>query len=104
MGNVLDKNILTKEEILHFLRKNRDYLKKEFDVDEIMLFGSYARDEAGPESDIDILIKSKTKKFNKWYKLKIFLEKNLKKDVDVVYTDAMHPFIMRFVKEEIIYA
>ena len=104
MNNKIGDGVLTKEEILHFLRKNKDYLKKNFDVDKIMLFGSYARDEARPDSDIDILIESKTKKFDKWYKLKTFLEKALKKNVDVAFFDAIHPFIMRFVKKELIYA
>ena len=49
---------LSKEKILGFLRKNKPLFKKKFGVDEIMLFGSYARDEATPESDIDILIDS----------------------------------------------
>lgn len=95
---------LSKKEILTFLRENKEFLKKEFGLENIMLFGSYARDEATPESDIDILIESKVKKFDIWYALKKFLEKNFKKNVDVVYSDALHPFIMRFVKEEIIYA
>ena len=50
----LDK--LTKEDILQFLRENKALLKERFHVDKIMLFGSYARDEATDESDIDILI------------------------------------------------
>jgi len=94
----------TKKEILRFLRKNKDLLKREFDVDSIMLFGSYARGEETPESDIDVLIKSETKSHKKSYKLKVFLEKNLKRKVDVVYFDAVHPFIMRFMSEEIVYA
>ena len=33
-----------------------------------------------------------------------FLEKKLKKDVDVVYLSSVHPFIMRFIRKELIYA
>ena len=69
-----------------------------------MLFGSYARGEETSKSDIDILIKSETKSYDKSYRLKVFLEKNLKKKVDVVYFDAVHPFIMQFIKEELVYA
>lgn len=97
-------NITSKEDILDFLRKNKSLLKSEFDVDNIMLFGSYARDEATSESDIDILIESKKQSFSKSYKLKVFLEQNFKKDVDVVYIDSVHPFIMRSISEELIYA
>jgi len=100
----MDKQTLTKEEILNFLRENKKFFKESFDVDNIILFGSYARDEATTESDIDILIESKTKSFKKSYKLKVFLEENLKREVDVIYFDSVHPFIMRFIKEELIYA
>lgn len=97
-------NVFSKEDILGFLRKNKVFLKKEFDVDKIMLFGSYARGEARNDSDIDLLIESTKKSFEKSYKLKIFLEKNFNKDVDVIYSDSVHPFIMSFIKEEMIYA
>lgn len=94
----------SKEEILKFLRKNKVFFKEEFDVDNIMLFGSYARGEETLDSDIDILIESNTKSFDMIYRLKVFLEENLKKDVDVIYADSVHPFIMRFIHEELIYA
>jgi len=97
-------NRLTKEDILTFLRKNKTFFKKEFDLDNIILFGSYARAEATPKSDIDILIESEKKSFDKIYRLKVFLEENLKKKVDVIYIDSVHPFIMRFIDEELIYA
>ena len=100
----MSENVTSKEDIINFLRKNKILLKNDFDVDNIMLFGSYARDEATPTSDIDILIESKTKSFDKSYRLKVFLEKNLKKDVDVIYIDSVHPFIMRSISEELIYA
>lgn len=97
-------NSLTKEEILQFLRENKPLLKKKFGVDNIMLFGSYARDEATPESDIDILIESKEKDFDKWFDLKELLEKRFKKKVDVLYRDSVRRFIMRLIEEELIYA
>lgn len=100
----MEKETLTKEDILEFLRINKDYFKRKFDVDNIMLFGSYARGEETSESDIDVLIKSDTKSFDNSYRLKIFLEKSLKKKVDVVYFDAVHPFIMRFISKELVYA
>lgn len=95
---------LTKEEILRFLRENKDLFKKKFDVDNIILFGSYARDEATSESDIDILIESNKKGFRKMLSVQEILEEKFNKKVDVIYIDAVHPFVMRFMKEELIYA
>ena len=94
----------TKEEILDFLRRHKSFFKEEFDVNNIILFGSYARNEATAESDIDILIESETKSFDKSYRLKVFLKEKLNKEVDVVYFDSVHPFIMRSIREELIYA
>ena len=59
------KDNLTKEEVLEFLRKNKEFFKKEFDVDSIMLFGSYARGEQTKASDVDILIDAEKKDFDK---------------------------------------
>ncbi len=98
------KDNLTKEEVLKFLRKNKAFFKKEFDVDNIMLFGSYARDEATPDSDIDILIESNKKSFDKKFDLQEFLEKEFKKKVDILYSDSVRRFVMRFIKKELIYA
>lgn len=100
----MKKNALTKEDILKFLREHKDFFKKEFAIDKIMLYGSYARGEESDKSDVDVLIKSKIKSFDKQYKLKVFLEKNLKKEVDVVYCDSVHPFLMQFIEEDLIYA
>ena len=100
----MEREALTKENILEFLRENKDFFKKEFDVDRIMLFGSYARDEATKESDVDILIESEIKSFDKQFRLKLFLEKSFNRKVDLAYRDAVRKFVMRFIEGEIIYA
>lgn len=100
----MEKGSFGKDDILEFLRENKDFLKKEFFVDKIMLYGSYARGEETAESDVDVLIQSKVKSFDKQYRLKVFLEKSLKRKVDVVYYDSVHPFLMQFIEKDIIYA
>jgi len=95
---------LTKERILLFLRKSKDFFKKEFDVYAIMLFGSYARDEATEDSDIDILIATDKKSFDNRFKLKELLENEFNKKVDLLYRDSVRRFIMRNIKDELIYA
>lgn len=95
---------ITKEDILKFLRKNKDLFKKRFGVDKIMLFGSYARDEATPDSDIDILIESKQKSYDNMFDMKELLEKEFKKRVDLLYRDSVRRFPMRFIEKEMIYA
>lgn len=46
----------TREEILEFLRSNREFLKNNFHITKIGLFGSFARDQQTAQSDIDLII------------------------------------------------
>ncbi len=48
--------MLNKTSILNFLSDNKLLLRERFHVEKIGIFGSFARNEEGPESDIDILI------------------------------------------------
>lgn len=45
-----------RDTILRILRGLRADFAREFGVSSILLFGSFARDEAGPESDVDLLV------------------------------------------------
>lgn len=95
---------LSKNEILDFLRKNKPYLKKEFGVTKIALFGSYARDEQKKSSDIDLLIEMADHDFFKRMDLKDFLENTFNKKVDVGYFDAVRLAIKRSIEEDLIKA
>jgi len=45
-----------RDEIMQKLRAERDHLRAKFGVESLALFGSVARDEAGPGSDVDLLV------------------------------------------------
>ncbi len=47
---------LTRDEVLRILRAHKAELAERFGVQELALFGSTARNEAGPDSDVDILV------------------------------------------------
>lgn len=47
---------MSRDEILAILRNSREELRREFGVESIALFGSVARGDAGPRSDIDVLV------------------------------------------------
>jgi len=44
------------DEILALLVKHRDELRRDFGVEQIALFGSAARNSAGTDSDVDVLV------------------------------------------------
>ncbi|MCP4626725.1 MAG: hypothetical protein GY850_24945 [bacterium] len=47
---------MTSHEILDFLQEKKSYLRKEFGVLSIGLFGSYAKGTQGAESDVDLFV------------------------------------------------
>jgi predicted nucleotidyltransferase len=94
---------MTRSEILSFLTEKKSFLKQHFNIDSIGLFGSYARDEATPQSDIDLAIVTTTKSFSNRYKLKNYLEEALDKSVDLGYLDSLRTYIKKEIQKEIIY-
>jgi len=94
---------MTKLEILTFLSEQKSFLKQHFNIDSIGLFGSYARDEATPQSDIDLAIVTTTKSFSNRYKLKNYLEEAFGKSVDLGYLDSLRTYIKKEIQKEIIY-
>lgn len=49
-------NMAGKNEILDFLRREKENLHRKFHLTKIGLFGSYARDEQKANSDIDLIV------------------------------------------------
>ena len=77
----------------------------QYDVSEAYLFGSFARGEQTPDSDIDLrLVCSNTMTFGTLYELSHELEKELGRKVDIVTTPPEHmrpPFRKSIEQEEV---
>ena len=87
MKNKLDQ-IVTK------LRQELPYIQKEFDVDEVELFGSYLNNEQTSKSDLDLLVTfKKTPGLFKFLKLENYLSNILKIKVDLVLKDSIKPML-----------
>jgi len=79
-------------------------LDTQFGIQGIALFGSYARSEEGPDSDIDIAIISMQRKNGLLIaKAQRYLSERLNANVDIGILDAMHPFIQDAIKQDMIY-
>jgi len=89
---------MTKEDILNFLKQNKNLLENRFGVDKIGLFGSYAKDRATAKSDIDFYVILKRKSLDNMTSLWIYLEKQLNKKVDIIY---YHPKLREGLKKQI---
>lgn len=94
------------DEIISFLRLNREFLNKSFGVIRIGIFGSFARGEQTAASDIDIVIEMDKDKKNihSFLQLKRFLEKEMEREIDLGFEHSLKPAIKEKVIKQIIYA
>ena len=91
---------MTKLEILDYLNSHYTYLKEKYGVETIGMFGSYARDKAKEDSDIDIFVKMKPKLLD-MVAIKQMIEEDLQKKVDIVrLRDKMNPYLKKRILED----
>ncbi|MEA2019959.1 MAG: nucleotidyltransferase domain-containing protein [Campylobacterota bacterium] len=94
---------MNKEYILNFLTTHKQELQNNYALTEIGLFGSYAKNTANENSDIDIVIQSTKKDFFLRDDLKEYLEDNFKLPVDVGYLDSFRQYYKAKIEKDIIY-
>ena len=89
--------------ILRLLSERLDSLRARYGVKSLALFGSAARDELRPESDIDVLVEfSGPATFERYFDLKDDLERLLGRRVDVVTIRGLKPRARRMIEQELI--
>jgi uncharacterized protein len=94
---------MTVEEIMEKLETHRDNIRG-FGVRRLGVFGSYARGEAEPGSDMDFLVEFDKKTFDNYMDLKFFLEDLFASRIDLVIADAVKPRLRKPIFEETVYA
>lgn len=91
---------MRRSEILQTLEARRDELV-EMGVKSLAIFGSAARDEARPESDVDVLVEFREPAtFNGYMDLKFFLEDLLGRPVDLVTRRSIRPRLKERIESE----
>ena len=93
---------MDKKEIIELLKKHKNFLQKEFHVQKLGIFGSFARSEANAESDVDIIVEMPSD-FEKFFDLKYYLEKLLHRRVDLIKEKNLRLFIKKKIENEILY-
>ena len=93
------------EEIVEYLKKNKTFLYDRFGVTRMGIFGSFVRGEQAASSDIDMIvdIEKARKNIHSFLQLKRFLEKELKKRIDLGFEHSLKPIIRDKIKEQVIY-
>lgn len=93
-------------DVLSLLRTHEPELKERFGVAKIGIFGSFARGEARPESDIDVLVtfQDGKKTFDNFMGTRFYLEDLFSRKVDLVTDAALKPLIRDPIMQEVVYA
>jgi len=97
---------MNRRQILDYLSSIRGDLDKTYNIKTIGLIGSYARDEASTESDIDIVYTLKENgqlSYFKLYALQQILEKHFNRRIDLINYKYINPLIKYKSDKEILY-
>jgi len=89
-------------ELRSILRQQLPLLRGRYGVESLGLFGSYVRREAGPESDLDVLVRFRhTPGLIRFVELENYLSDLLGVRVDLVMAEALKPAIGQRVLAEV---
>jgi len=94
------------EEVKAILKEHKAEVVQKYRVREIGIFGSFVRCEHKQRSDVDILVEFDPRNIPgllKLIELEMYLEKLLRKKVDVVIKSGIRPELKRGILKEVIY-
>jgi hypothetical protein len=95
--------VLTRREVLSRIEVEAHRLRA-LGVRSLALFGSAARDEAGPESDLDFVVELDLKTFDAYMDVKHLLEDLFGRPVDLVMSGSVKPRLRSIILREAIHA
>ncbi|MFT5667176.1 MAG: putative nucleotidyltransferase [Vicingaceae bacterium] len=97
------ESMRSKADILETLKIIKQNLQEIYPISSLALFGSYARNEATEDSDVDILIEFKGKVGSRFFEIAELLEKSLQRKVDLVSKNGIVPKYLNEIKQDLIY-
>ena len=93
---------MLKTKILELLKKHQPDLEK-FHVISLAIFGSVARGEERPDSDIDVLVQfDGPTKFDWYMDLKEFLENLFGRKIDLITEAGLKPIARSYIEKDLI--
>ncbi len=96
----------TLEEVKKILKEHKAEVSLKYRVKEIGLFGSFVRGEQKKRSDIDILVEFDQRNIPgllKFIEMERYLEKLLRKKVDLVRKGGIRPELRKIILKEVVY-
>ena len=93
-----------RDDVLTLLREHMPALERRFGVVDLALFGSFARDSATEDSDVDILVRFDGRTTSKGYfGTQFYIEDLLGRSVDLVTDNALRRELRPYVEREAIH-
>lgn len=94
----------TRDDLLTLLRAHEEEMRARFGMRTLALFGSFARDAAGPASDVDLLVEFDGEAtFDRYMGLIEFLEELLGRHVDLATPRSLKPRIRAYVERDLVH-
>ncbi|MCG2722511.1 MAG: nucleotidyltransferase family protein [Thermodesulfovibrionales bacterium] len=96
----------TIEEVKKILKEHKAEVSRKYKVSEIGIFGSFVRGEQKKRSDIDILVEFDQRNIPgllKFIEMERYLEKLLRKKVDLVRKGGIRPQLKKIILKEVVY-
>ena len=84
---------MKRDQVIRILSEHSEELRTRYGVHHLSLFGSVARDEAGPDSDVDLLVEFDRPIGLRFFELQEYIEKLLHCRVDLGTPQSLKPRI-----------
>ena len=95
---------MNRQKVMQILHDALPEIRERFGVQDLAIFGSVARDEAGPNSDVDVLVTFEGRtRFRAFMGLQFELESILGARVDLVTPKAMKPTLRPHIERDLIH-
>ncbi|HOT36688.1 MAG TPA: nucleotidyltransferase family protein [Candidatus Latescibacteria bacterium] len=92
MNQDREGDLLTGEQVFAVLSRHKNALAERYGVNSLGVFGSMARGDSGPSSDVDIVFTTDSPNLFRSVRMKLELERLLRRPVDIVrLRDNMNP-------------
>lgn len=88
-------------DVIGILKKCRKKIEKEYSVEKIGVFGSYAKGTQTESSDIDILVEFKDPTYDNLIDLAFYLDDLYRKKINLITLKGMSPYLLPIVEKEV---
>ena len=94
---------MNRDDVLNLLRAHKSTLAQRFGVNGLALYGSFARDQAAADSDVDILVQfAASPGWQRYFGAQAYLEDLLGRPVDMATRQELRAEVRPHVEREVI--